>query len=203
MLIATHAVGDLAVSRVLDVYAGLPPREGLPFHSIEHLEILSDADVEQPRCSPRRCSRSTCSGAEDDDSDNWAVRPGSERAATGFRVRGVLDAGVRLVLGSDWPVAQYDPRIGMAWARGRHTPGAPRRACVRARTALERRGGAAGLHALAGSGARGHDDRGVLAVGVVGDLTVWGADPVEASPDESPDVPILLTVVDGRVVHEG
>ena len=28
-------------------------------------------------------------------------------------------------LGSDWPVAQYDPRIGLAWARLRRTPGDP------------------------------------------------------------------------------
>lgn len=46
MQIATHAVGDLAVSQVLDAYAELPPRApDRPAHSIEHLEVLSDADV--------------------------------------------------------------------------------------------------------------------------------------------------------------
>jgi predicted amidohydrolase YtcJ len=42
----------------------------------------------------------------------------------------------------------------------------------------------------------------VLAVGAVADLTVWGSDPVDATPDELPEVPIRLTVVDGRVIHE-
>jgi predicted amidohydrolase YtcJ len=50
--------------------------------------------------------------------------------------------------------------------------------------------------------ARGHEDRGVIAPGAVADLTVWAADPVEAEVDELPGIPILLTVVDGRVVHE-
>ncbi|WP_280115760.1 amidohydrolase [Leucobacter insecticola] len=48
MLIATHAVGDRAVNDVLDAYAALPPRDPqLPAHSIEHLEVMSDADVEK------------------------------------------------------------------------------------------------------------------------------------------------------------
>ena len=34
------------------------------------------------------------------------------------------------------------------------------------------------------------------------DLTVWASDPVEASPDELPGVAIVMTVVDGRIVHE-
>ena len=48
----------------------------------------------------------------------------------------------------------------------------------------------------------GLEDRGVIAPEAVADLTVWAADPVEAEVDELPGIPILLTVVDGRVVHE-
>lgn len=204
MLIATHAVGDYAVSRVLDVYATLPVREGLPFHSIEHLEVLSDADVEQLRGSGVTASMQPLhmQWRAADHSDNWTVRLGPERDATGYRVRDVLDSGTTLVLGSDWPVAQYDPRLGMAWARGRHTPGDP------AAPVFEPEQRLSGEEALLAytlwpARARGHEDRGVLAVGAVGDLTVWGADPVDATPDALPEVPIRLTVVEGRVVHRG
>jgi predicted amidohydrolase YtcJ len=49
ILIATHAAGDRAVGDVLGAYAELPPRAGgLPAHSIEHLEVMSDAGVQQP-----------------------------------------------------------------------------------------------------------------------------------------------------------
>lgn len=209
MLIATHAVGDYAVSRVLEVYADLPERSGLPFHSIEHLEVLSDEDIELLRGCAERGLDVTASmqplhmqWRAADNSDNWAVRLGEGRDATGYRVRSVLETGVRVTLGSDWPVAQYDPRLGMAWARGRHTPGDP------ASHVFEPEQRLTGEEALLAytlwpAQARGHADRGVLAVGAVADLTVWGADPVVASADELPEVPIVLTVVDGRVVHEG
>lgn len=204
MLIATHAVGDHAVSRVLDVYAALPEREGAPFHSIEHLEVLSDGDVEALRGSGITASMQPLhmQWRAADHSDNWAVRLGPERAATGYRVRDVLNAGVALVLGSDWPVAQYDPRIGMAWARGRHAPGAPSAHVFEPEQRLT--GEEALLaYTLWPARARGHEDRGVLAVGAVADLTAWGADPVDAAPDELPGIPIRLTVVDGRAVHSG
>lgn len=204
MLIATHAVGDYAVSRVLEVYAGLPEREGLPFHSIEHLEVLADEDVEALRGSGITASMQPLhmQWRAADHSDNWAVRLGEGRDATGYRVRSVLDAGVRVTLGSDWPVAQYDPRLGMAWARGRHTPGDA------AAHVFEPEQSLTGEEALLAytlwpAQARGHSDRGVLAVGAVADLTVWATDPVLASADELPEVSVLLTVVDGRVVFEG
>ena len=212
MLIATHAVGDYAVSRVLDVYATLPPREGLPFHSIEHLEVLADEDVEQLRAfnAARPAGQGVTASMQPlhmqwrapDCSDNWATRLGKGRNATGYRVRSVLDAGVRVVLGSDWPVAQVDPRIGMAWARGRHTPGDAQAHVFEPEQRLT--GEEALLaYTLWPAQARGHEDRGVLAVGAVADLTVWASDPVEATPDELPEVPIRLTVVEGRVVFEG
>lgn len=204
MLIATHAVGDYAVSRVLEVYASLPQRPGLPSHSIEHLEVLSDADVEALHGSGVTASMQPLhmQWRTPDLSDNWAVRLGEQRSATGFRVRSVLDAGVRLTLGSDWPVAQYDPRIGMAWARGRHTPGEARAHVFEPEQRLT--GEEALLaYTLWPAQARGHEDRGVLSPGAVADLTVWAADPVEVSPDELVEVPIALTVVEGRVVHEG
>ncbi|MFV0432962.1 MAG: amidohydrolase [Leucobacter sp.] len=225
MVIATHAVGDLAVSRVLDVYETLPEREGLPFHSIEHLEVLSDEDLDRLAAFARRggagfgASTGAGSGAgagsrltasmqplhmqwrAADESDNWAARLG-DRASTGYRVRSVLDTGTRVVLGSDWPVAQYDPRLGMAWARARHTPG---EAAAHVFEPEQRLTGEETLlaYTLWPAQARGHSDRGVLAVGAVGDLTVWAADPVEASPDELPELPVVLTVVDGRVAFSG
>ncbi len=212
MQIATHAVGDYAVSRVLDVYATLPARGGLPFHSIEHLEVLADEDVVRLRDvdDARPAGEGVTASMQplhmqwraEDRSDNWAVRLGEGRESTGYRVRSVLDAGVRLNLGSDWPVAQYDPRIGMAWARGRHTPGNA------AATVFEPEQRLTGEEALLAytlwpAQARGHADRGVLECGAVADLTVWASDPVAATPDELPELPIRLTVVDGRVVFAG
>ena len=206
MFIATHAVGDYAVNQVLDIYEALPEREGSAFHTIEHLEVLADQDVERLRdfagtgliasMQPLHMQWRAA-----DHSDTWATRLGEGRNATGYRVRDVLETGVTLALGSDWPVAQYDPRLGMAWARGRHTPGDAHAHVFEPDQQLT--GEEALLaYTLWPARARGHEDRGVIAVGAVADLTVWGADPVAASADELVEVPFVLTVVDGRVVHE-
>ena len=42
---------------------------------------------------------------------------------------------------------------------------------------------------------------GRIAPGLRADLTGLGADPLTCPPDELPDAPVLLTVVDGEVVH--
>ncbi|MBC9937589.1 MULTISPECIES: amidohydrolase [unclassified Leucobacter] len=201
MLIATHAVGDYAVSQVLDVYAALPQRDGLPFHSIEHLEVLADSDLEQLKGSGVTASMQPLhmQWRAADGSDNWTVRLGEGRDATGYRARSVLDVGATLVLGSDWPVAQYDPRLGMAWARGRHTPGDPN---ARVFEPGERLSGEEALlaYTLWPAEARGHLDRGALAPGMVADFTVWAQDPVLTDADALPDLAIVATIVDGKVV---
>lgn len=203
MLIATHAVGDYAVSRVLEVYDSLPEREGLPSHSIEHLEVLADEDVEALRGSGVIASMQPLhmQWRKAEGSDTWAIRLGEERAARGYRVRDVLNAGARVVLGSDWPVAQFDPRLGMAWARGRHTPGD---SSAHVFEPDQRLTGEEALlaYTLWPALARGYEKRGKLAVGAHADLTIWAADPVKASADELPTLPIVMTVVDGRTVHE-
>ncbi|WP_017792047.1 amidohydrolase [Leucobacter salsicius] len=201
--IATHAVGDRAVNDVLDAYAELPPRAvGQPHHSIEHLEVMSDADVAKLGTSGVTASMQPLhmQWRSEDFSDNWAQRLGEDRRSTGYRARDVIDAGARLTLGSDWPVAEFDPRVGMAWARGRHTPGAD------ATVVFEPEGLLTGEETLLAytlwpAQARGWQDRGHLSVGALGDVTVFGGDPVTTTVEDLPELPIVLTVVDGNVVH--
>ena len=204
MLIATHAIGDRAVSQVLDVYAELDTRTGgRPAHSIEHLEVLSDADIEKLGGSGVTASMQPLhmQWRAGDGSDNWATRLGEDRSSTGFRTRSVLSSGARLVLGSDWPVASYDPRVGMAWARHRGDVSGSDAPVFEAE---ERLTGEEALlaYTLWPAQARGHSDRGHLSAGAVGDLTVWDGDPVEVSAEGLATLPILYTVVDGNVVHE-
>lgn len=201
-LIATHAVGDRAVSDVLDAYASLPERaNGLPPHTIEHLEVMDTADVIKLGKSGITASMQPLhmQWRKPDHSDNWARRLGPERWSTGYRCRSALEAGARVVLGSDWPVAEYDPRIGMAWARGRHSP--------EAEVVFEpdeRLNGEEALlaYTLWPARARGWKDRGHLSPGAVGDVTIFEDDPVEVSAEALPELPVIMTIVDGVIVHQ-
>ncbi|MER1997692.1 MAG: amidohydrolase [Arthrobacter sp.] len=202
--IATHSVGDAGVGQILEAYkrVGTASPAGAP-NRIEHLEVLTDPDISnlaetgvvasmQPLHMQWRAG---------DGSDAWASRLGPHRSRHGaFRVKDVLAAGGRVTLGSDWPVAQYDPRLGMAWARLRRTPGCP------AAPVFEPEQRLTGYEALLGytrwaAEALGRDDLGVIRSGAKANLVLFAGDPAGTDGDALPELPVLLTVVDGKPVH--
>ncbi|WP_320671241.1 amidohydrolase [Patulibacter defluvii] len=200
----THACGDRGVAAALDAYraADARPANGAP-HRIEHLETMADHDLARLVAEDVVASMQPLhmQWRQADGSDSWTERLGPERTARAFRARDVLDAGGRLALGSDWPVAQEDPRLGMAWARLRRLPGQPDAPVFEPEQALT------GLEALRGysdwaAATIGEQDRqGRIAPGFVADLSGFAADPAEVAADELPALPVRLTVVDGEVVH--
>lgn len=203
----THAVGDRGVQAALDAYEAAQAagsRSLFGPHRIEHIELVQDRDI--PRFRKLNVTASMqplhMEAATADDSDEWAIRVGTKRTAKAFRARALLDAGATLALGSDWMVAPFDPRIGMAWARLRRAPQqeeVPPRAPDQALSAFEALEGytTGAAEALAESHLSGR-----LQPGYRGDLTGFAADPVDTDADALIDLPIVMTIVDGRIVHE-
>ena len=197
----THATGDRGVREALNTYASVPkPRRGS--HRIEHIETLQPEDL--PRFAAEGVVASMqaqhmmwCSA---DRSDNWSRRLGPERCGRAFPVRSLLESGATIALGSDWPVARYDPREGMAAARLRRPPLHPERPpyddqALTGEQALA--GYTTGAAATVGDGER----LGRIRPGFCADLTVMAEDPADADPDALVSVPVLMTVVDGEIVH--
>jgi predicted amidohydrolase YtcJ len=199
---ATHATGDRAVRAALDAYAAVGAAPGVR-HRIEHIETLQDHDL--PRFAAAGVAASMqplhMQWRRGDGTDSWAARLGPERTARAWRTRELLASGALLPLGSDWPVAQYDPRVGMAWARMRRTPG------DRDSPVFEPEQALTGLQALAGytlanAAVAGEDDvAGRIAPGFRADVTAFAPTPRTATPTSSSTLRSSLTVVDGRVVH--
>ena len=200
---ATHATGDRGVREALDAYrdAGEPLRGP---HRIEHIETL------QPQDLPRFAAEGVVASMQaqhmmwfqPDRSDNWSRRLGEERTRPGraFPIRSLRESGAAVALGSDWPVARFDPRLGLAAARLRRPPGRPDwepydDEALDGLAALE--GYTSGAAATAGDEGR----LGRVAPGFLADLTVFAEDPVECDADDLPQLPVLLTVVDGEIVH--
>ncbi|MHB8867611.1 MAG: amidohydrolase [Thermoleophilia bacterium] len=200
---ATHATGDAAVRAALDAYK----RAGRGWrgpHRIEHIETLDDADL--PRFAKEGVAASMqplhMQWREDDASDWWARRLGPERCSRAWRCLELVQSGAIVPLGSDWPVAGRDPLLGMAWARLRREPGTDR-------PPFEPHQRLSGLQALEGHttmAARTVAEESIagrIAEGYRADFTGFAEDPVEVDADELIDLPVVLTVVDGRVVWSG
>jgi predicted amidohydrolase YtcJ len=198
----THATGDRGVREALDAYRALgevdPAR---PRHRIEHIETL------QPEDLPRFAAEGVIASMQaqhmmwlsPDRSDNWSMRLGEERCDRAFPTRDLLESGATVTLGSDWPVARYDPREGMAAARLRRPPGHPARDPYddQAISALDALAGYTTAAAFTG----GDTGRlGQVTPGFFADLTVFADDPVEVGADALLELPVLMTVVDGEIV---
>lgn len=195
----THACGDGGVRFALDTYKAAGAAPGVR-HRIEHIETIQPEDLGRFAAEGVIASMQAqhMMWLEPDRSDNWSRRLGDERCDRAFRTRDLWDSGALVTLGSDWPVARYDPREGMAAARLRRAPGHPDRAAYDDQALT-------GLQALEGyttrPAATAGRDAGRLRPGLPGDVTVFAADPVDVTPDELLQTPVVLTVVGGEVTH--
>lgn len=198
----THAVGDRAVQAALDAYQAAGSAPDIR-HRIEHIEVIQPRDV--PRFAELGVTASMqplhMDAASADGSDEWALRMGPRRTADAFPAKTLLASGANLALGSDWMVAPFDPRLGMAWARLRRTPGRlemPPRAPDEALTPRET---LAGYTTGAAWAISEEHHAGRIKPGFRADLTGFAADPVDTDADALVDLPVVMTIVDGRVVY--
>jgi predicted amidohydrolase YtcJ len=200
----THAVGDGAVRGALDAYERAGRAAGGRMHRIEHLETVMDADL--PRFAQLGVAASMqplhMEGLDDPSTpSSWSDGLSEGRLERGFRAADLAAAGAIIPLGSDWSVADFDPRAGMAWTRLRRKPGRPERVPYLPSQALSAEQTLLGYTTWAAA-VEGPDVRyGRLAPGLAADVSVFGADLVTTDADDLPGVPVLATVVDGEIVH--
>jgi hypothetical protein len=111
--VAVHAIGDKAVSWVLDAFAASPRSGSMLMDRVEHIEVVSPDDVQRFRslgvtASMQPHHATCCVG-------NYVIdRIGRERLANAYVWRQMLDNDIPLVLGSDWPTSPLNPLIQMA-----------------------------------------------------------------------------------------
>jgi predicted amidohydrolase YtcJ len=202
--VVTHACGDRGVREALNAYRSAGAAPGIR-HRVEHIETIQRDDL--PRFAAEGVIASMqpqhMMWLEPDRSDNWSRRlGGGERCDRAFRMRELLESGATVTLGSDWPVARYDWREGMAAAQLRRPPGFVDRApyddqAIDALTALH------GYTTQPALTVGAQDRLGRVAPGFLADITVLAEDPVECAPDDLIHDPVVLTVVGGEVVFRG
>jgi predicted amidohydrolase YtcJ len=111
--LAVHAIGDQAVSHVLDAFAAARiahPERNTPLR-IEHAQVVHPDDL--PRFLEVKAVASMQPTHYTSDIP-WAPdRLGPERIDWAYAWRSMLELGVPLVLGSDFPVESVDPMEGL------------------------------------------------------------------------------------------
>jgi predicted amidohydrolase YtcJ len=197
---ATHAIGDAAVRGVAEAIAAARRLAPEVPHRIEHLEVMDDATLDVVAASgafasvqPTHCTRFVHA----DGSDNWSQRLG-ERRHLGWRLGSLVARGVPIVLGSDWPIADYAPLEIIADAQVRRRAGAPG-PVVGAGEAISAAVALLGYTEVAARASGVAHEEGRIAEGNLADLTVLGADPLTVDADALPEVAVLATAVGGDV----
>jgi predicted amidohydrolase YtcJ len=197
MASTVHAIGDAAVRRALDLLSTVP-RLSIP-HRIEHFQCVHPADLDR---APRAGIVLSMQPAHLLTDISLVDRHWGNRGRGAYAFRSLLRRGVRLVFGSDVPVASLDPRAGIHAALERKGfSGAPANGWHPEEKIgfSEALGGyTVGAAHAAGLGHR----RGALAPGFDADLVAWAVDPAAERDDGEAfrQGHAVLTIVDGEAV---
>jgi predicted amidohydrolase YtcJ len=196
--IATHAIGDVAIDQMLDIYDGLGPRPPGHGHRIEHLGLPSAAQL-------ARAARLGVVAAPQaiflyELGRNFRDYLPDVLLPRCYPLRAMLDAGVTVALSSDAPVVENDnPLAGISAAVTRRDRDGQPLVPAQAITAAE----ALDAYTRGGASAVGLEGAlGTIAPGYRADLAVLSGDPLSTPPDALASLSIDLTLLGGRVVHE-
>jgi predicted amidohydrolase YtcJ len=196
--LATHAIGDVAITQMLDIYEALGPHPLGLTHRIEHLGLPSASHLERAArldviAVPQTIFIHSL-GRNFRDYLPDVLLPRT------YPVRAMLDAGVRFALSSDAPVVEDDnPLAGMRAAITRRDREgcliAPHQA-ITAREALD-------AYTVGGAVAVGEQATlGSIVPGAWADLAVLSGDPLAVEAEALTDITVDLTLLAGEVVYE-
>jgi predicted amidohydrolase YtcJ len=119
--VCIHAIGDAAISTVLDLYAEVENTGGPRDRRwrIEHAQHMAAKDFARFAALHVIASVQPYHAIDD---GRWAeARIGHDRASRTYAFRTFRDHGVRLAFGTDWPVAPLNPMLTLYAATTRAT----------------------------------------------------------------------------------
>jgi predicted amidohydrolase YtcJ len=197
--VAVHAIGDLANREALDAFEAArdewEPRRLR--QRIEHAQLLAEEDI--PRFGQLGIAASVQFTHAPSDRD-LAERFWAGMTHRAYAFRSLLDTGSLVVNGSDAPIEELDPLMGICAGVLRTLDGREAWHPEQALTVEQ------ALHAstVAPAWLTGDERRrGKLLPGFLADLVVLDRDPVTCPPEELPDVEVVATMLGGRWVYNG
>jgi predicted amidohydrolase YtcJ len=200
--VATHAIGDRANRHVLDTYAAVLGDEATRTDHrwrIEHAQIVAPSDI--PRFAELDLIASMQPTHATSDMPWAEQRLGEERLAGAYAWQRFLHAHVPLAFGSDFPVEDVNPMLGIYAAITRqdldgHPPGGwlPEQRVSRVQAL-------AGFTRGAAYAAFMEDEVGMLKAGLRADFVILDGDPLRVPARGIADINPRSTWVDGVRVY--
>ncbi|MFF5406316.1 amidohydrolase [Streptomyces misionensis] len=198
--IGVHVTGDRAIDTVADAFAAALAAHPRPDarHYVIHGDFLTPHSM--------KVLAAHGLGVNMNPTIKWTVADmeeefvGADRAAYAWPYRDALDAGVRVASGSDAPVTHPDWRQGVSTMMLRESKAAGRVSGPGQRITLAEALRTYTIDAAWQDFADGW--KGSLEPGKVADLCVLDGDLLTADPHDIPGMPVVLTVLDGRIVHD-
>jgi predicted amidohydrolase YtcJ len=200
----THAIGDAGVRRVLDAYERAQGSDRSARLRIEHAQVIAPEDIRRfaalgilPSMQPTHATSDM----------PWAeARLGPERIKGAYAWRSLLDAGVvHLPLGSDFPVEEPNPLLGIYAAvtrldaKGESPHGDGGWFPDQRLTRLE---ALRGFTLDAAYAAFQEQVGGSIRAGKWADLAVFDRDLLACPPAELLKAKVRLTIVAGKIAYE-
>lgn len=198
--IGVHVTGDRAIDAVVDAFAAAQkenPRED-PRHYVIHGDFLTPRSM--------KVLKDYGFGVNMNPAIKWTIAEaeeavvGPERAAYEWPYRDALDAGLPVTSGSDAPVTTADWRQGLATMLLREGKATGKVSGPEQRITLSEAIRTYTINAAWQDFAE--EWKGSLEVGKVADLCILDGDLLSTAPREIPQLGILYTVFDGKMVYE-
>lgn len=200
--VASHAIGDRGNRVVLDNYQtvlGEHPDADLRWR-VEHAQVLAAQDIGRFAALGVIASMQPTHATSD---MGWAQdRVGPERIKGAYAWQDLAASGAHLALGSDFPVEQVDPRLGLQAAVTRQdAQGLPAGGWY-AQQRLSAEQALLGFTAGAAYAGFGELEVGALRQGLRADFVVLDGNPLQLPGNQLSQLKVLSTWVDGKPVYQ-
>ena len=199
--VMVHAIGDRANGLLLDIFERVIRKNGGRDRRlrIEHAQHLAPADIARYSRLGVIASMQPYHAIDD---GRWAEAYIGERIRTTYAFRSLIDAGVRVVFGSDWFVAPPTPLEGIYAAATRRTldDRNPDGWVPEQKISVEEALRAYTAHAAYASFDEAR--KGVIAPGRLADFVMLDRDIFDIPPEEIRTVKVVTTFAGGRPVFD-
>jgi predicted amidohydrolase YtcJ len=201
--IRVHAIGDRAISMILDIYQAIEQAHG--YHdqrfTIEHAQHVAPKDFDRFAKLHVIASMQPYHAIDD---GRWVeARIGHERAKTSYAWRSFLDHGVKLAFGTDWDVAPLNPLLGLyaavtrATLDGKNPDGWIPEQKITLPEAVE-------AYTLGSAFAEFQEkEKGSITPGKLADMVILSDNIFDIKPEAIRNVKVETTIVGGKIVYGG